>query len=212
MNIDWIIAGLGNPGSRYAETRHNIGFMVCQYLCEKHQTSFLPGKGDWYQAVLRLRGKGVLVMLPTTYMNNSGEAIIKAMRMHDIAPPNLMIVVDEYNFPVGKVHLKLGGSDGGHNGTTSVIDELQSQNFWRLRCGIAKNFGQGELVEYVLRPFNPEEMEARNSMIKNAADAIEYVMHAGVARATSAINSGKKLFPDISKKATEQQEKNNPEL
>lgn len=195
MNIDWLIVCLGNPGSKYADTRHNIGFMVGEKLCAAHNVVPVAGKGDWYQAAVKIRGKGLLVIFPTTYMNNSGEAAIKAMRQYDVQPNQVMIVVDEFNFPCGKVHLKLGGSDGGHNGTSSVIQELKTENFWRLRCGISKNFGMGELVDYVLRPFNPDEIELRDAMITRGVEAIEYVVHAGVARATAAINSGKELFP-----------------
>jgi len=194
MNVDWLIVCLGNPGVRYEDTRHNIGFMIGQKLSEKYNVTAVPGKGDWYQAVLKIRGKGMMVVFPTTYMNSSGEAAIKAMRQYEVTPNDVMIVVDEFNFPVGKVHLKLGGSDGGHNGTSSMIQELKTENFWRLRCGISKNFGAGELVDYVLKPFNNDEMELRDSMIRRGVESIEYVAHAGVARACAAINSGKELF------------------
>ena len=195
MHVDWIIAALGNPGERYAKTRHNIGWMVCEHLCAKHKASIVAGKGDYYQAALRLRGKSVLVIFPTTYMNDSGRAVEKVSNLYEVKSENILIVLDEYNFPLGKVHLKFGGSDGGHNGAQSVIEELGNDKFWRLRCGIAKNFGMGELVDYVLREFNADEIEARNAMITRAADAIELVMLSGVSRASSAINSDNELFP-----------------
>ncbi len=191
MHVDWLIAGLGNPGRQYELTRHNIGWLVCAELCNRFKQSFSPAKGDYVQAALRIRGKSVLVILPTTYMNNSGTAIKHAVSQYKLTPSNVMIVVDEFNFPVGRVHLKQGGSDGGHNGTHSVISELGTDRFWRLRCGIDKNFGMGELVDYVLREFDSTERDGRDRMIARAADAIELVMSAGVARAVSAINSDK---------------------
>jgi peptidyl-tRNA hydrolase, PTH1 family len=192
-HIDWIIAGLGNPGVKYEQTRHNIGFMVCEALSKKYNTAFIKGKGDWLQSIIKIKGKSIFLMLPTTYMNNSGEAILKVAKEYSVPPASIMIVVDEYNFPLGRVHLKQGGSDGGHNGTASVIKELNSSAFWRLRCGIAKNFGPGELVEYVLSNFNPNEVELCNEMIQRSVSAIEQVMHAGTSRAISTINSGEPL-------------------
>jgi len=101
----------------------------------------------------------------------------------------VLVVVDEYNFPVGKIHLKSSGSDGGHNGVASVIAETGTQAFWRLRCGIARNFGPGGLVDYVLAPFAPDEEPQRDAMISAAADAIKDIVLIGPARAMSAINS-----------------------
>ncbi len=189
MHVDWLIAGLGNPGSRYEKTRHNIGWMVCAELLQRQKATLQPGKGDYYQATLRVRGKSILLILPTTYMNASGTAISKVMGQNELKPENVMIILDEFNFPVGKVHLRLGGSDGGHNGTHSVIQELRTEKFWRMRCGIDKKFGMGELVDYVLREFDTDELTARDAMIRRAADAIELIMKAGVSRAASAINS-----------------------
>ncbi|MBL7999611.1 MAG: aminoacyl-tRNA hydrolase [Candidatus Kapabacteria bacterium] len=196
MTIDWIIAGLGNPGLKYEDTRHNIGFMVCDRLCKTNKVEFTQGKGEWLQAIVKIRGKSVLVMKPITYMNNSGSAIAKAMGQYAVLADRVMIIVDEFNFPVGKVHLKSGGSDGGHNGTASVIQHLKTGAFWRLRCGIAKNFGMGELVDYVLKPFTDEEHEARDAMIERGAQAIELVMHAGTSRAASSINADRPLFAE----------------
>ncbi len=191
MHVDWLIAGLGNPGSRYEKTRHNIGWMVCEEILKRQKAELVPGKGQYYSANLRIRGKSVLLMLPTTYMNDSGTAISKVAAQLQLKSDQIMIIVDEFNFPTGKVHLRLGGSDGGHNGTQSVIQELRSEKFWRMRCGIDKNFGMGELVEYVLSEFSATERDSRDRMIQRAADATELIMKAGVSRAASDINSDK---------------------
>ncbi|MBS1538427.1 MAG: aminoacyl-tRNA hydrolase [Bacteroidetes bacterium] len=188
--MDWIIAGLGNPGSNYERTRHNIGWMVIDAIANKHGKSLQPGKGQWMEAEIKLRRNTVLLVKPTTYMNASGEAIIKLARLHKLPPERIIAVVDEYNFPVGKVHIKQGGSDGGHNGITSLIEELKTPNFWRLRCGIGKNFQPGGMIDYVLSNFSPDETADLEIGITRATNSIEHFIIAGAARAMSAINSG----------------------
>lgn len=193
MKVDWLVVGLGNPGDKYESTRHNIGWMVCNELIKRSAGRWEKGAGEYVQCVVKLYGKSVLVILPLTYMNASGTATASVASAHKISAERIVAVVDEYNFPVGKVHLKIGGSDGGHNGITSLIEELRTDRFWRLRCGIDKRFGPGELVNYVLSPFDVGERELRDAMIQRGADALGFIMSAGIQRAPSAINSGEEL-------------------
>lgn len=193
MNVDWLIVGLGNPGTKYEDTRHNIGWMVCEELIRRTGGRWEKGKGEYVQCLLKLYGKSVLVILPMTYMNASGTAAASVASAHKLSSDRIVAVVDEYNFPVGKVHLKMGGSDGGHNGVASLIEELRTDRFWRLRCGIEKNFGPGQLVDYVLSPFTDSERELRDVMIRRGADAIATIMSAGIQRAPSAINADQDL-------------------
>ncbi len=186
---DWLVVGLGNPGPAYAPTRHNVGWMVCEALCQRYNVQFQQGDGQWLESLVDLGPKTALVLLPTTYMNRSGKAVAEAQRLFRIPAERVAVVVDEYNFPVGKVHLKAQGSDGGHNGVASVIAETGTPAFWRLRCGIDRNFGPGGLVDYVLAPFAPEEEQQRNAMVEAAADAIKDMILIGPQRAMSAINS-----------------------
>lgn len=179
---------LGNPGTEYALTRHNIGFMVGDHLAHKHEAMWTKPSSLYHEAVIRVARKTAVLIKPMTYMNLSGQAAKKAMGVHKLQPKDVVIVVDEYNFPVGKVHLKPGGSDGGHNGVASMIHELGTANFWRLRCGIDRNFGPGELVKYVLAPFTPEETLARDAMIVHAASAVEEIMKLGPQGAMQRIN------------------------
>ncbi len=188
--MDWIIVGLGNPGMKYERTRHNIGWLVVDALAKKHGKSFVEGKGQWMEAEIKLRRNVVLLVKPTTYMNASGEAVSKLTKIHIITAERVIAVTDEYNFPVGKVHIKQGGSDGGHNGITSIIEELRTPNFWRLRCGIGKNFQPGGMVEYVLSNFTAEEAGDLEAGIARACNSIEHFIITGAARAMSAINSG----------------------
>ncbi|RPI66054.1 MAG: aminoacyl-tRNA hydrolase [Ignavibacteriae bacterium] len=183
-----LIVCLGNPGPEYAHTRHNIGFMVGDHLAAKHGVAWTKPSSLYMEAVIRIARKPVVLIKPLTYMNLSGQAVKKAMGVHHLLPKDVVIVVDEYNFPLGKIHLKPGGSDGGHNGTASVMHELATPNFWRLRCGIDRHFGPGELVKYVLAPFTPEESIARDGMIKMASEAVEEIAKHGAQTAMQNIN------------------------
>ncbi len=191
--MDWLIAGLGNPGLKYERTRHNIGWLVIDALAQKHGKTFKPGKGMWLETEIKIRRDSVLLIKPTTYMNASGEAIKKLINTHKLPAERVIAIVDEYNFPVGKVHIKSGGSDGGHNGITSIIEELGTMDFWRMRCGIGKNFPPGGMVEYVLANFASYETEELNAMITRACDSLEFFISAGAARAMQKINAGLEL-------------------
>jgi len=191
MSYKYLLVGLGNPGSEYAKTRHNIGWMVADAFVEKHGSSFKDGKGDWYEAEVMYRRQSILVVKPTTYMNLSGEAVKVLMRKHQIASDKIIAIVDEYNFPLGKIHLKTVKSDGGHNGVTSLLQNIPKADFSLLRCGIAKNFGPGELVRYVLSPFAESEQETLKAMIELGVKALETVAAYGVLKSMNIINSWK---------------------
>jgi PTH1 family peptidyl-tRNA hydrolase len=186
----WLIVGLGNPGAEYAETRHNIGWMVVQALVARHGGTWHHGAGPWLEAPVRIAGQPVLAILPLTYMNRSGEAVRAVQKRTGIAPERIVVVLDELNFPLGRIHLKATGSDSGHNGMASVIAALGTRNILRLRCGIGRNFPPGGMVAYVLSPFSPEEREERDRMIQRAVHALEYLVHHGPERAMSVVNSG----------------------
>ncbi len=192
---EFLFVGLGNPGSRYAGNRHNIGWMVISRLimnCRKEPAPYSP---DYLLAPLRIEGKAVLAAMPTTFMNRSGRAVSSIAKAFSIPNDRIVAVLDEYNFPVGRLHLKLGGSDGGHNGISSITEHLGNDNFYRLRCGIDRNFGQGCMADYVLSDFEQDELNARNMMIENAVIALRHIVRVGTQRAMSDINSGKIFNP-----------------
>jgi len=189
--VDLLIVGLGNHTEQYLETRHNIGWMVATAFCQKHHSHFVPISSEYYLAKVNFAGNNVLVMLPRTYMNNSGIAVRAVVEKYQIPVEKILVICDEYNFPLGKIHLKDSGGDGGHNGVRSVIEKLGETKFMRLRCGIGRNFGENELVQYVLSPFEPEEIPIRDQMIARAVEAIEYLLLKGKSRAMSDINSEK---------------------
>jgi PTH1 family peptidyl-tRNA hydrolase len=195
MSYNLILVGLGNIGEKYRYTRHNIGWLLMEKISKKHNLSFETGKGDFYFAEKIIFGKKILFVLPTTYMNNSGKAIKQILKSSKNDTKDVCVFVDEYNFPIGKLHIKRTGSDGGHNGLDSVITELQTKEFMRLRLGIDKKFGPGELVDYVLSNFNDNEINEVDLMLENGLIAVEHLIKAGFERAMSDINSGN-LFKD----------------
>lgn len=190
--FDYLFVGLGNPGFEYADTRHNIGWMIIEEFAKKRGLIFIPGKGNWREFVVTFAGKKLLFIEPLTYMNLSGTAAIKCMRQNDIMPSNVICIADEYNFPVGRIQLKQGGSDGGHNGISSMIKELQTPNFWRMRCGIAKNFEPGGMADYVLSPFASDEKQNLTEMLAKGCTAIELIAKGGLQRAMQTINAENK--------------------
>lgn len=189
--FDWMIVGLGNYENRYLKNRHNIGFSVIQQIIEENNLSILEKTRYYITAKYTKFRKNALLVLPLTFMNLTGEAVIRLSIKYGIKPEHIIIIVDEYNFPVGKIQIKSGGSDGGHNGVASVMEKLEKNNFYRLRMGIDHKFGPGELVDYVLSDFPPEELEEVQAMKQKAIDALHHIFKAGIARAVSEINAGK---------------------
>jgi PTH1 family peptidyl-tRNA hydrolase len=184
-----MFVGLGNPGSEYATTRHNIGFMVVDAFVAATEVTWTNASSLYDEARLRYAGIEVVVIKPLTYMNLSGKAVAKRSRELGISPTRVVVITDEYNFPVGKLHLKQGGSSGGHNGIASVIEELETANFWRLRCGIDRKFGPGELVDYVLAPFDASQSAELGRMIERGCEAIRQVAKVGPALAMQKVNT-----------------------
>lgn len=184
-----MFVGLGNPGSEYAGTRHNIGFMVVDAFVAAAGESWTNVSSLYDEARLRYAGIELVVIKPLTYMNLSGKAVAKRSRELGISPTRVVVITDEYNFPVGKLHLKQGGSSGGHNGIASVIDELETANFWRLRCGIDRKFGPGELVDYVLAPFDASQSDELGRMIERGCEAIRQISKVGPALAMQKVNT-----------------------
>ena len=130
-------------------------------------------------AHVRVRGRIIELVKPLTYMNLSGTAVRKRMQASGLSASNVIIITDEYNFPTGRIHLKAGGSAGGHNGISSVIEELGTPQFWRLRCGIDRKFGPGELVDYVLSDFPADELQLVHNMVLRACTTLDNIASGG---------------------------------
>ncbi len=187
-----IVLGLGNPGTRYARTRHNVGWIALDALAERLRTDFEPGIGDYYAAEGSWRGRKVLLVKPTTWMNNSGEAARQVLRHYKGTPEEMLVLVDEVQFPVGKIKMTASGSSGGHNGMESLLYHLGVETFPRLRLGVGNAFGPGEMVDYVLSPFAADEEEELEGMIAEAKDAVLLWIAEGTGKAMNRVNARKR--------------------
>ena len=166
-----LIIGLGNPGSEYEGTRHNVGFAVVDRLAPEG-TAFQHDKGNTLLVWTRRRGRPFGLAKPLTYMNRSGTAVKNLIGHYGIELENVLVVVDDVNLPPGKLRLRSGGSAGGHNGVQDIIDRLGSDAFPRLRIGIGDDFSRGRQADYVLAPFSPDERPIMEEAIDRAAEAV----------------------------------------
>lgn len=181
-----IIVGLGNPGKTYEETRHNVGFMVLDRLAAQWGSVF---KSDKQRKCELAAGPGVLLVKPTTFMNDSGLCVGPMMRFFKLTPNSVFVIHDEVDFPLGVMKLREKGSAGGHNGIKSLIAHMGTQEFPRLRFGIGLPRGKGEMIGHVLGKFRPEERELLEVMLAKAADAVVYTMEHGITKAGNIFNT-----------------------
>ena len=186
-----VVVGLGNPGTEYAGTRHNIGFTVVDRLSGRWKRKFTPGKGEYHLAHAELLEHEIILVKPLTYMNNSGMAVADVIDRYSVPLSSLLVVVDDFALPLGTLRLRPAGSDGGHNGLASIIYQLQSDEFARLRCGIGRTgMPPGEpMAEFVLSRYDPDELETAGKMVERAADAVTEFVKGGIADAMNRFNS-----------------------
>lgn len=184
----FLIIGLGNIGDEYANTRHNIGFDILNHLAAEHDLTF---KSDRLADVteLKYKGKQLVLIKPTTYMNLSGKAMNYWMQAEKIPLENCLVLVDELALPFGKIRLGPKGSDGGHNGLKNIQEILNTTNYARLRFGISNEFGKGNQVNYVLGKWSDEEKKTLNDRVKIAADAVKAFAFIGLARCMNEFNT-----------------------
>ncbi|MEX2632899.1 MAG: aminoacyl-tRNA hydrolase [Balneolales bacterium] len=175
-----LIVGLGNIGEEYIGSRHNIGFDIIYRLADTLKVQLISGKGPFLYAQGQHRGKKTILLAPTTYMNNSGQAVIRACRLFDIAPQDTFICYDDINLPSGKIRIRKSGSHGGHNGLKDVIEKLDTNEIPRLRFGIGKDFKPGQQSDYVLSPFPPEERDMIEESLSKAHDAALCFIREGI--------------------------------
>ncbi len=170
--MKFLIVGLGNIGSEYANTRHNIGFDVVDYLAKDAGATFSQNThGDL--AEIKHKGRTFILLKPSTYMNLSGKAVKYWMDKHKIQPENLLVIVDDLHLDLGKMRLRDKGSDGGHNGLKDIQEKFGHNNYVRLRMGIGKDFHLGQQVNYVLGKWKVNEKEDLEKMIIKASEAIK---------------------------------------
>ena len=186
-----LIVGLGNPGSSYVGTRHNIGFEVANAIAEKQSIDF--------REKARFKGlvaeSGSLVVLkPTTYMNLSGESVVASADFYKISSSHIFVIVDDVDLPFGQVRLKINSGPGTHNGLKSIENSLKTNRYPRLKIGVG-NRAQGSLADYVLSRFSVEEQKEIPQIIENAVEAIEVWLKLGITRAMEFTNRKKPSNP-----------------
>jgi PTH1 family peptidyl-tRNA hydrolase len=170
-----LIVGLGNPGSKYALTRHNIGFIILDYLADYLKCEFKAGKGEYYIARANYGSEELLLLKPVTYMNNSGIAVKNLLDEYtEINLNDILIVFDDFQLKLGTIRIRESGSDGGHNGISSVIYHLNSMDIPRLRAGIGTGevLRKDEFVDFVLTNFTEPEIETIKTLLPTYKDCI----------------------------------------
>ena len=175
--IEFIVAGLGNPGPKYDRTRHNAGYMVIDKIGMKNGFKNDRAKFNALVAEGNIKGHRCLFMKPTTFMNNSGEAVGEAARFYKIPAENVIVISDDISLPVGKIRIRRKGSHGGHNGLKSIEAHLSSNLYPRIKIGVGeKPHPDYDLADWVLGKFPDEDRESFNEAADNAAEALEYIL------------------------------------
>ena len=179
--------GLGNPGNHYAQTKHNAGFWVIDELCKRWKMNLLPGDGQYLFA--ENIAKKIVLVKPSTGMNNSGIIIKSLIEKWDLKLENLYIIFDDVDLPLGKIRIKPSGGDGCHKGMESIIYRLGTDNFPRIRFGIASGNNLRPSEKYVLKNFRSEDQTVANEEIVKISDAIESILHNGLSKTMNQYNA-----------------------
>ncbi|KAF0151270.1 MAG: peptidyl-tRNA hydrolase [Ignavibacteria bacterium] len=175
------IVGLGNPGKRYENTRHNVGFMVLDKFAEKYNLGYKNTEFDYVFSEGQIDDtSGFYLVKPTTYMNMSGVAISSFMRTHNLNPEDIIVIYDDLNLEMGRIRPRRSGNDGGHNGVRSLIGSLQSEMFPRIRFGIGGKFEKGKMIDYVLSRFADSEIKLIEPQISISIELLEQLVIGGI--------------------------------
>lgn len=188
-SVDFLVVGLGNPDKKYEQTRHNTGFIAVDYIAEKRNVKINRVKFKSVVGEGNINGHKVLFMKPSTYMNNSGQAVVEAMNFYKLKPEQVVVIFDDISLDVGKMRIRSKGSDGGQKGMRSIIYLSGSDMFPRIKIGIgAKPNPNWELANWVLSKFTDIEMKDIEKMADNANTAIEHIINGDIAKAMNLFN------------------------
>ena len=187
--INWLLVCLGNPGEKYEDTRHNVGFMVADEIGERQHAPIQKLKFRALTNIFTISGEKVLVMKPVTYMNLSGEAVGEAARFYKLPPERVLVISDDVSLPLGKLRIRKGGSAGGHNGLKSIIQHLGTDQFPRIKVGVGqKPHPDYDMADWVLSKFAGEDLKTITEAIRKAADAVECLIQEGPDKAMNRFN------------------------
>lgn len=185
----FLIVGLGNPGKEHRSNRHNIGFMLLDVLAEEHNCAFARRKSNSLVTEFMLDDSKIILAKPQTFMNLSGRAVAPLLRFFRIPPARLLVAYDELDLPLGRIRMRPGGGSGGHRGMRSIIHELGSQDFPRLRLGIDRPPGRMDPADYVLQDFRPEDQEFILTQLKRASECVSKFIREGIQAAMTCCNT-----------------------
>ena len=186
--MNYLVVGLGNIGAEYANTRHNMGFMVLDAWAQASNISFESGRYG-STATISFKGRKFFLLKPSTYMNLSGKAVRYWMNELKIPVENIIIISDDLNIPFGTLRLRKNGSAGGHNGLTNITELIGTQEYARIRVGIGNDFGKGQQVGFVLGELSKEEKEEMEGISKRVIDGVKAWATIGVDRAMNTVNT-----------------------
>lgn len=190
MTEPLLVVGLGNPGPRYETTRHNVGFLVADILADRIGTGFKVHKKSGAEVTTgRLGGRSVVLAKPRTYMNESGRHVGPLAKFYSIAPADVVVIHDELDIDFGRIRLKFGGGEGGHNGLRSIASALGTKDFQRVRIGVGRPPGRQDPAAYVLENFNSTERRELGVILEQAADATELLLQHGVEAAQNTVHA-----------------------
>jgi peptidyl-tRNA hydrolase, PTH1 family len=189
-----LLTGLGNPGPKYKNNRHNIGFMIVDHIADRNNA-------EWRRNIHRdavcettLEDRQIILLKPQTFMNLSGRAVLPVLKKFNIDPSDMMVIHDDMDLAEGKVRLKVGGGDGGHRGVRSICDSLRFKDFIRVRLGIGRPPTGMNPEDYVLTDFTPEQKNMRGDLIERGLCAVKMVLSHGIEKAQNALHSS---TPDL---------------
>lgn len=184
----WVIAGLGNPGEQYQRSRHNLGFMAARWLARQQSVELNRRKFNGFYAESAIAGAPVIIVIPQTFYNRSGDCLAPLLGYFKVPPAHLIVIHDEMDLPLPQIRIKQGGSDAGNRGVRSVAAALGTPDFVRVRIGVGHPGEPGEAISHVLKPLTADETGVLEGVLARVADAVASIIHDGLERAMSLYN------------------------